>query len=1023
MKSPIDRGSHNRIAELLKAKKGVITTAWFKRLQEKYGDKNILKEQDLFSLLTQIMAADPAAPSKNLVQIIERIRLHDYSISDFVLECHYLEEVIEEVLSSSKDMDVNSIFQALKGIRQNAAQMVKAVLERTADIYGYAVETSGRGFCHVDSKGMIIYANEAMERLSGEESAVGKRLSAFFEEKESHFVQDALTVSPGKQRPGMQAMNFVRPDGKRVFVGVEIAPIILKGQNRGIYATLTDISRHMETQRNVFDRSPLGIIKVDKEQRFIYANPKACEISGTRNLQGRWIKDLLPDERNWRKVKEHLIERFSTGLADEYEVSITRLDNGRQVPVKIAGIPETDLQGNIIGSIAIIRSIALEKANEIIHQNIATSEKSELLFNSLAEEVAKLVPYDLMILTVYSKDMREARVLFSDPGVDQLKMEKRWWKISSKMAEWIRQKEIEVTDNFKDVLARPDFRELQEDPHIQPMLEKRLLSIISYRLIREGKVHASLNLFRKETGKFTEENKAAFEALSLGKAIMAILYLEQKQKLQFHHEAMNEMLSVCDNMEKVADVIVRRLVEHYDWENVSIFQVVDERKIELLSQKARNDNPKFLLPVDYIQGIDTGIMGRVVKEKKEVYEGNIPESKFKDIYREGYESRVISEFCMPIMINDKLSWLLNVEDSHENAFSDGELEELRNFVKEFRVLLDRASLHYFLETTWDAASDAIIVTDGKGEVRQANPAAEKLLGFGKDRMVESAFQKYFARANEYDRVIEEGDTSQEVTLQAKDGHEVPVLLSAAELPKTIGGRVFIAKDLSLYQRVKELEYLDKLYYELAIQTKTPLSLAFSWLRQIKDEETDSSKIDMVDKIIQQLRKVNLTYDRLALYDKREGIMPFNEVLLDMSEVLERLFYEMPETEKNKVEFEPKGVLPCLRGDVFQLTFCLKAILSYLMRFASEKRKISIDLKPEPGSVSIKVRGFLPGLPKEKKVDIIKLGSLPQRLAEMQLGERVIKDFVTKYHKGKYHRVAFGDNITEFQIELPTVREQ
>ncbi len=63
------------------------------------------------------------------------------------------------------------------------------------------------------------------------------------------------------------------------------------------------------------------------------------------------------------------------------------------------------------------------------------------------------------------------------------------------------------------------------------------------------------------------------------------------------------------------------------------------------------------------------------------------------------------------------------------------------------------------------------------------------------------------------------------------------------------------------------------------------------------------------------------------------------------------------------------------------------------------------------------------MPKEKKVDIIKLGSLPQRLAEMQLGERVIKDFVTKYHKGKYHRVALGDNITEFQIELPTVREQ
>jgi signal transduction histidine kinase len=169
-----------------------------------------------------------------------------------------------------------------------------------------------------------------------------------------------------------------------------------------------------------------------------------------------------------------------------------------------------------------------------------------------------------------------------------------------------------------------------------------------------------------------------------------------------------------------------------------------------------------------------------------------------------------------------------------------------------------------------------------------------------------------------------------VALKRKDGTAAAVLLSASPLPQALGGAVFLARDLSLAKRLHELEYLGRVHRELAIQTKTPLSLAFSWLRTLRDKDPE-----VVDKITKELQKVELTYDRLALYEQSEGVLPVNKILLDMSEVLRSVLDSLPEVERKKIDDKMDPDLPWVRADYFQLTFCVRTIISYLIRFVPE----------------------------------------------------------------------------------------
>jgi PAS domain S-box-containing protein len=775
------------------------------------------------------------------------------------------------------------------------------------------------------------------------------------------------------------------------------------------------------THMRIFDRSPVGVMRIDTEGRCTYSNAQVARIWGVPNLEGHSVRDLFPGDENWPVVEGQLKKRFEQGAANEYEALATRLRDKRQVPVRIAGTPEFGPQGQIIGSIAIIRDISLEQAIEHINHLLTLLRNSKELLESVAREVEKVIAFDLFNVSVYSRDGKHVRRLFAFEPHGGPEWGVRWYKMSPAMAEFTGNREFCAVDDTDELFKRPGFVELKQEMLKGERWAQRSRSFLRCPVIRGARVVASVSIGRSQPNAFDESEKELFRSFPLREAAIMALYFEDRQNLRFRLDLMQSIFSEWDEEGKAAQIIVQRLIENYDWENAAFFHVDEKRgKLSLISQKARNDDPDLLFPDKYEQSLDEGILGYVYRTKRPVNITNLSEDvEFKTIAKQVLKTKTVSELCLPVLIRGKVCWMLNLEDPRENAFSQEEVDELQTILDELKNLLDGVLMRHFVEAMVRSASDAIFVTDALGSISRVNPAVESLLGYSDGELIGSSISELLPAQQLLQEVLDGRKLScDEVTLIRKDRAKLPVLLSSSPLPKELGGVVFIARDRTLSNRVKKLEYLGKMYHEIAVETKTPLALAFSWLNTIRTNERnpDSSDVfEAVSKVIQQLKKVELTFDRLALYDPNAGLIPYNEMLLSISEIIQQILDAFPKNERRKITQECEDGLPLIRGDLYQLTFCVRTILSYLLRFVPQEGSIPLRVTRNGGWITIRIAGFMP------RRDTIALEceegeSLSRALADIALGENIIRGFVAN-QKGLYHDPVRKGEQMEFRIDL------
>ncbi|MFX1554585.1 MAG: PAS domain S-box protein [Promethearchaeota archaeon] len=918
-------------------------------------------------------------------------------------------------MRGSDEIREAEVLDGLNLVHKKLSGVFGKILKQTSEIYEYIAESEGRGFCQVDNQRRVIFANEEMKRLLGLKSVTGKRIDSFFKGEEKSFVQEALSRKIA-ERPGLRMLELIADGGKSIPVGAEVAPLLIDGQIGGGYACMVDLSRPVKAQTEIFEQSPFGIAKVNLKEQITYLNYSGLKILGMDKREKKTLRDVFPDEKNYKKVREQHQSR-KKGLSSEYEAEITRISDKKRVPVMISAMPETDLKGNVVGSIAMFRSRFKESAIEAIHKHIGTNRNREKLLTAVAKETEKIIPFQYFGAALFTGDMKHVRTLFSYLPSGQLQTGRRWWELSPQGRKFLKRKKT-ISGNLKDFLAQEKWRHLKGDRDFKKILDAGFDAFIHYPVSEEDRLVGSIMLYSRVKNAFDKNHVKLLEALPLDKALLAAIHYEKREDLEFRLNLIRKISSASNNIQKVAGIIVNELGEHYDWENVSLFRVDEERRLfSLVRQKASSKARGF--PKDYKLRLDEGILGYVYRNKVGVNVGNVKtEHRFKEIFK-GTIKGVASELCLPIIFAGKVCWILNIEDSRQNAFSEEEKEALEGVLDEVGEFLQRSWLHHFLKATLESASDAVIVTDSKGIINEINPAVTKLLGFSKAELMGSALADY-VMDGDVDEAFFRAETlpNYEVSLRRNTGDRVKALLSASPLPEEVGGNVFIAKDLSLQKRLEELEYLGKMYYELSAQTTTPLALALSWLGRLQSESESSTATETLDKAARQLRKVQLTYDRLALYDDKKEMVPYSELLLDMPEILDSALESFPKTEVKKIDIQIEEASAYLRGDLFQLSFCLQTILSYLLRFASEDKRIRLRVSQIPDWLRIEINGFFPGLPDEKFEETANKTLMSRTLTEMALGKGIIKKFVSN-HKGIFHEPEREGKIMKFRIDLKT----
>jgi PAS domain S-box-containing protein len=1016
--------------QLLISHSNEIQRIWLDQLKNEWGIDGLLKiaileqeqrdKKDLLSILVRRMSGVSENARVDVGIIVDKVRGEDYAVGDLLMEIACLENATEAVLRRSGEGPEIHILELMNDVRRTLGALLRSTVQETFAVYEKIVESGARGFCLFNAEGTIVSTNEEMKRLLDTRSAAGRLLESFFGANDRMVLRKMLSPEMA-ERPQTCRLDLLTDRGAVVPVGVEIGAVVLLGERKGGYLCAVDLSQPARLEKEIFDKFPLGVSKLTLNGEFTYMNPAGLRMLGLETCEGMTIRDIFPDHETYSEISMKLQER-GEGHTYEYQIKLTRPQDGRKVPVMIAAVPETDSHGEIIRSMAIVRDRTLEEASETIHKYISTIMDYREMLNETVQEVAHLIPFDRFVVTQYSEDMAHLREFYSYDPAGPTKWEVRWWAIPARILEFLRRTELSRVDDLEEFLNQPGIQDLKARPEFTRILQEGFRSSLRVPVLRGDKAIAGVSLLSKKKKAYGEDEIRLFKALPLDKAVRMALYHEERRMLEFRLNLIRAIISTCDNIHDVAEIIVEQLSAQGQCDHISLF-TIDEKKEQfcLLRQKALPGVPS--LPKDFTLKFGKNALSTVYRSGESVYIPDTREdSSFRDIYEPAL-ANMLSEFCLPIVMGGKVHWLLNMEDSHQNTFSKEEMDAIVVIVREISNVLDRAWLHHFLSATLNSTSDLVFVTDNQGKISQPNPEAAKQLGYTQQEMITKELKEIFTDPEGAQEVLKvESVKSKEINLRRNNGSSLPVLLSGSELPEDFGGKVFVCKDVSVFKRVKELEYLKQMYHEIAVQTQTPLSLAFGWIQSLKRETKGERTAETLDKALKQLKKVEMTYNRLALYDKEEGVLPYREMLLSISEVAGFVLSEFSKDERDRITDNREEKLPYLRGDLFQLTFCLETILSFLLRYLPLEEKIQLDIFQEKDWIITKIAGFFPDMEDQAPEEFMKQEAVSKTLVQMALADEVIKKFVDN-HKGRFFRHTGERHQGVFEIHLPSAREE
>lgn len=958
--------------------------------------------------------------------LIQKIQETDYSSSNFTVDSFCLEDALQEILQKNTAFDPAFILDILQTVRKELTSLTTLALEETADIYEEHIETGGRPFCYTAVDGKIVYANTKMREVRGQicSDADLDYIQNYFEGEERSFVLDTLkNATPGEQARMLQTVNHGTADSslgnrdekKRPF-DVMLKPRIVRGQHKGAYISLTDLSIAVTPFQRALDHLPLPVVRVDRNKTIVYANRKAAKLWDEADLEGKHLHTLFADPDALRTVEQQLRQRFCKARSSTYETTITKLSDNNKIPVQIYATPAYDLRNALVGSIAVIRSLELETMTRAINESVTRHNDAHRLLTDVTELIAARTDFDYISVNLYSRDLQHVRSLFSfSPGIDENHFEVGWWQLPEQLKRWAASDSDNYIEDITEFIARPEWRQLRDDPSIARLLEKKLHSLFRIPVFREDRLVASIAFFKAPKNAFTAEERDFLERLPLRKVIQMVLYLEEKRGLNFRLELLKDILNVSGNLQQIADIVTRKLANHYQWENVEIFRI-DHKSDEFILCSQFVLNSRYRLPKDYSQPLHKGIMGHVYQQEEvdHYFCGNVHDDpNIKDYYIPGHpKQKIKSELCIPILKYGKPFWMLNVEDVKKNAFSVDEVEELELLHREISSVIEASIKHYHLDKTFEYSSDAILTADCAGLVQSVNQAAEKLLGLSSSAMVNEPLEEIlpFSDKNLANWIILGGTAvEKEAAILTGKGDEIPVNLSISRLPANLGGSIIIIiRDLTIQMKFKELDYLGTLYHELSAQAKKPLSILENYLTALKHEDRREKISLYAGEMNKHLNKLRLTYDRLAFYDPRKGISPYNLIECYFSEIVNNIEEDFPEHEWKRLQFS--GLRPDRRMkiDMYKITFCLESILLYLLR-RTMSAPIRIDLTNRKKTLFCKIVGC------DAEDDS---GSAPSREAavDLAIGERIIRRFMN-YHKGTFGRKKQADTHV-FTLTLP-----
>jgi PAS domain S-box-containing protein len=955
----------------------------------------------------QSVAGDPAALLEKVLSgssqeavvgaLISRLQFTDYSIADLIRDAAEL----KQKLTSSE--------MPLEGVLDSWTTLDRAIgrcLMRTSLSYERFIENTLHAFCEFDRGGTITYANAKM--LADIPDCIGMELASLF----GKIANEVYTASAKADQPQLYEFELKTAVGHHPVL-VEFGRIDETVDGNG-YALLVDMSQLVDAERKAIEAAPLGMVKVDAQQRILYANRKVLDLigQGFNEVIGSDIRRFVTDQRSSEEVSRQIAQRRK-GHGGQYKILMTP-HSGASVKVLVTSIPSFDGAGAVVGALITIQPIDHHIGRQEIAELVASEDQFAILFSKLLEIVQRFVPFDRAELRIYTAGVEYSRPICCYPN-DRDSNFARWFLIPKEFRGWWNRHETWIDDISEYLAASEPGATVMKHPDTQHILKQGLRAMVGIPLFKEEKVNGALVLWSKQKGKYDVETKRSLERLALDQALHSVLNAYDRAERAFVLRLINDISTSADH-KQLAKTVVNGLVGFYGFQYASIFKVNALRgHFTLLAQKTAKDSD-FDVPEDFQWPLDDGLLGFAYARKAHAVLNDPDDSseeakRFKTIE----PRKTKSELCVPILLRDRVLWMLNLEDGRTNAFTKPEVETIRDIVAQMLPTIDHLFQRLMLAEVLDRFPRGAVVMDVIGKILECS--AEALLMFEQDSVLNDSLALFLEQPDILEKLRHPGTAPFSAVVRGAKGARTSVLLSSFTLSEEYDHIVVVMESADDLQWRRDFEPLRASLAEVAAQVRVPLSLVSTFVQELQRSVSDTERTELIQKAARQLSRIELTYDRVMASHDLNRLSSERPIEVNLHEILKLILDDLPKVSARPVRLRSKSASPVVFADAHRVHFALASMLAYLLRCRSSTAPITIKLRDVNGSIEVAMVATVRPLAEREALRQL----VESARSQIALGEDVLERIAEQYG-GSFERKDLPDGDVRLCFRLP-LRQQ
>lgn len=745
-------------------------------------------------------------------------------------------------------------------------------------------------------------------------------------------------------------------------------------ENGELVVLVNDGTPFRKAESRRFERTPYAVFRLDLEGVVRFANREAARALGQKL-----------DEVCGEPLARHFRKSDAPRIADAIRCCARNQEGDSMVAVIVAmpGLggeerlfqlvmtPDPAPNGELLGVIAIIQSRALESAREEIRRIALDPAIAgwRAKLDAILEQIRPLVPFEHAVFGIYDRQVSLFRAIAVRPEGVEL-WPARWMKLPPTIRSFLDSGQTWIEDMNRFV-SDQEFDPANEV--VRRYRDMGMQASVTLPITRQGGYSSALSLCSRQAAQYGQHHLEILRALDLEPVLMRFEKERDDERAAFA-ESLRQTIMTAASLRKAAEDIVPRLAQFFSWDYVALFRVNrKESRYEIVTQHSLA--PEFALPAGYLQPIERGMLGQTLRQRQLLSLDDVGDPADPRNDYTGPPRPLRSAMTVPIRLNGRIRWLLDVESSVSHAFKGPDADDLLEIIASLEEGLDQHLLRQTKQSLMAETEQAVVFVGREGSIIEMNRVAADMLGAEPGRCLEgetpvsiTAFALPDDAAAHALLTSETAVRRERIELRGVGGQPRSVLATRTDLDPSLDMAIWFFTDIADMKWARDMRFLRETVAEIADQTRTSLALACSLTTQTALLHEDAARGEQPEaivtrahalsqRIVAEIGKADITFERLASASEARRQAPPEHARLALQELLTRVIAAFPQRDQDRIASLGQaraGGGPMVHADSEALSTAFRSILAYLLRCRSDEARVEIVISDDPDGCSVRL---------------------------------------------------------------------